>query len=145
MAYAERTIVPVSKSKAEIEDLVMRYGATRFQSGWDEASGIAVISFECEGWRVRFTLSLPARGEYATVKQYDQETRRLWRALALVIKAKLESIASQIESFEEAFLAQIVLPGGETVANWIAPRLQASYQSNTLPPLLPIYLPAPKP
>jgi len=35
MAYAENTKVPVEKTRAEIERLVGKYGATRFASGWD--------------------------------------------------------------------------------------------------------------
>ena len=44
-----------------------------------------------------------------------EEVRRRWRALLLVIKAKLESVESGIETFEEAFASQIVLANGQTV------------------------------
>jgi hypothetical protein len=45
---------------------------------------------------------------------WEQACRRRWRALALVIKAKLEAAEAGITEFEAAFLAHIVLPDGET-------------------------------
>jgi response regulator RpfG family c-di-GMP phosphodiesterase len=45
----------------------------------------------------------------------DAETRRRWRCLAMVIKAKLEVVASGISSFEEEFLAHVMLYDGRTV------------------------------
>lgn len=41
MAYAEKTSVSVSRTKADIEDLVQRYGADQFVSGYKD--NIAVI------------------------------------------------------------------------------------------------------
>jgi hypothetical protein len=38
-----------------------------------------------------------------------------WRALVLAIKAKLESVQSKIETFEQAFYAHVVLPNGATI------------------------------
>lgn len=134
MAYAERTEVPVSRSKAEIEALVERYGGTRYQSGWDGLR--ALIMFEAESRRIRFVLPLPQRGDYSSQRAYDQELRRVWRALALVIKAKLESVTSGIETLEEAFMAQVVLADNTTVAEWLAPQLAATYRSGAMPPML---------
>lgn len=140
MPYAERTEVPVSRSKAEIEGLIERYGGSRYQAGWD--SERALIMFEAEGRRVRFVLPLPRRDGHTSQRAYEQELRRVWRALALVIKAKLESWQSGIEGFEDAFMSQIVLPGNSTVGEWLAPQLAESYRSGTMPPMLA--LPEPK-
>ena len=41
---------------------------------------------------------------------HEQERRRLWRALLLNIKAKLEAVESGISVFDEEFMAHIVLP-----------------------------------
>lgn len=49
-------------------------------------------------------------------KQHDaweQACRSSWRALLLAIKAKLVSVESGVESFEEAFLAQLVVRDDE--------------------------------
>lgn len=40
---------------------------------------------------------------------WEQACRSSWRALLLAIKAKLVSVESGVESFEEAFLAQLVV------------------------------------
>lgn len=40
---------------------------------------------------------------------WEQACRSSWRALHLAIKAKLVSVESGVESFEEAFLAQLVV------------------------------------
>lgn len=136
MPYAERTEVPVERTKAEIERLVTRYGARRYQTGWDDERGLALVMFDMEGRRVRFVLGLPEPSAYATTRAYEQERRRRWRALLLVIKAKLESVASGIEQFEESFLAQIVLPGNTTVYEQARPAIQQAYLTGQLTPLL---------
>lgn len=44
---------------------------------------------------------------------WEQACRSSWRALLLAIKAKLVSVQSGVESFEEAFLAQLVVRDDE--------------------------------
>lgn len=131
MAYAEQTKVPVEQTKTEIERTLVRYGADRF--AYFTEAGKAVIVFEAKERRLRFDLPLPA-GE----GDKEQKSRRQkWRALLLCIKAKLESVASGIESFEEAFLAHVVLPDGQTVGNHIAPRIAEAYEGNKMLALMP--------
>lgn len=131
MAYAEQTKVPVEQTKTEIERTLVRYGADRF--AYFTEAGKAVIVFEAKDRRLRFDLPLPA-GE----GDKEQKSRRQkWRALLLCIKAKLESVASGIESFEEAFLAHVVLPDGQTVGNHIAPRIAEAYEGNKMLALMP--------
>lgn len=136
MAFAKGTTVLVSKTRGEIEALVEKYGASRFASGWqDDADGAlcAAISFAARGRLVRFKLRMPTREETLAVlrkkpsyrygrpadsaldiAQADEQRRR-WRCLLLVLKAKLESIESGIETFDEAFLANIVTDGNLTI------------------------------
>jgi hypothetical protein len=140
MPYAERTEVPVSKSKAEIEGLIERYGGSKYQAGWDGER--ALIMFEAEGRRVRFVLPLPQRDNFTSQRGYEQEQRRVWRSLCLVIKAKLESWQAGIEGFEEAFLAQILLPSNSTVGDWLRPQIAEAYRSGAMPAMLA--LPEPK-
>jgi hypothetical protein len=134
--YAERTAVPVDRSKAEIERLLTRYGATSFASGW--TAGKATLLFEAHGRRLRFDVPMPDASEHRSTARYEQECRRRWRCLALVIKAKLEAVQTGIVTFEEEFLAHIIIPGeGETFATWAAPQIAAAYERGTrLPPLL---------
>src|SRR5690349_11731454 len=116
MPYAQNTTVDPEKSKAEIERTLKRYGATSFAYGYDATR--AMIGFQAKGRQVRFFLPLPQAKDvkYRAMRELagklDQETRRRWRALALSIKAKLEMVESGITTFEDEFLAHIVLPSG---------------------------------
>jgi hypothetical protein len=138
VAFAKGTVVPIDRSKAEIERLLSRYGATSFASGWQAHTGHATIMFEARERRVRFELPMPETKMYRSLDKLEAERRRRWRCLALVIKAKLEAVASEIVSFEEEFLAHIVVPGtNETFAEWAAPKIAAAYERGAkMPPLL---------
>lgn len=150
MPYAQETRVPVSRSRAEIEAIVTRYGATTFASAL--APDMAMVIFELKERRVRFELPLPKKVEFgtrvvrgnkvqATPEQIDaaweQACRQRWRALALCIKAKLEAVDSGITTFEDEFLAHIILPGGELIGRWMKPQLEESFRTGKMPPLLP--------
>lgn len=101
---------------------------------------IAALSFNMNDRRITFRMAVPRFNPNATAKAQAlaaQESRRMWRALLLSIKAKLESVASGIESFEDAFLAQTVLPTGQTVGEWAQEAVPAALDGRPLPPLLP--------
>jgi hypothetical protein len=49
------------------------------------------------------------RTETQAQRAWEQAVRQRWRALVLVIKAKLEAVESGITSFEDEFLAHTVL------------------------------------
>jgi hypothetical protein len=68
---------------------------------------------------------------------WEQAGRQKWRALVLVIKAKLEAVEAGIVTFEEEFLAHIMLPDGRTVGEWTRPQLEAVYSDGSMPALLP--------
>ena len=94
---------------------------------------MAIVVFEVQDRRVRFNLPL-LEGE----NDQAQRTRReRWRALLLCIKAKLESVSSNIESFDEAFFAHVVMPDGKTVYQHAAPRLEQIAKGGEMRPLLP--------
>lgn len=151
MTYANKTTVPVTKSKHEIEQMLIKYGATDFTQGWS-LNAYAMIGFQCKGRIVRFVLPLPAKTDKQfTVDKYGskiwsdrvieerwaQDQRSRWRALGLVIKAKLEAVESGITTFEQEFLAHIVMPGGQTVGEQVAARIAQAYQSGEVVALLP--------
>lgn len=148
--FAKDTSVPVERSRAEIEKLVVRYGADQFMSAYEE--GRAMIGFRRNGWHVRFILPLPSRGEKQfkltpagrherspqdQERAWEQACRQRWRALALAIKAKLEAVECGITTFEDEFLAHFVLPSGQTAGNWLKPQLAMAYAHDKMPPLLP--------
>jgi hypothetical protein len=121
--YAARTQVTVAKSKMEIEQLVARYGADQFVSGYDVDR--AFVMFRAHGRGIRFVVATPPGDQ--------QEERRLWRCLLLSIKSKLEVVESGIATFEEEFLAHTVLPDGRTFAEWAEPQLDAAVGNGWMP------------
>lgn len=148
--YAEQTSVSSDRSRAEIEQTLRRYGAQSFAYGWE--ADRAVVMFRAHDRHVRFMLPMPdpqarefthtpTRGTPRTAAQayeaWEQACRQRWRALALVIKAKLEAVAAGITEFEDEFLAHMLLPSGETVGQWARPQLAIAYESGTMPALLP--------
>lgn len=133
MAYAENTTVPVSKSRIEIEELIRKYGAGQFVSGY--SGNRAVIGFTLNGRQIKFVLEIP---EGKTDRQTQQIERQRWRALLLVIKAKLEAIESGISSFDEEFMSNIVLSNGQTVGEYVGPQIEQAYLTGNMPPLLPM-------
>ena len=129
--YASKTKVPVSQSKREIEDTLTRYGADQFMQGWRDTD--AAVGFRLHGRMVRFVVPMPDASESGL----EQKMRQRWRALLLVIKAKLEAVESGITEFDEEFMAHIVMPDGLTIAEHIGPQIASAYESGKLPPLLP--------
>lgn len=133
--YAEGTEVPVDRSRTEIESILTKFGADQFMYGWQGAS--AAVAFRAHGRHIRFLLPMPQADEYRTEPRLQQEKRRRWRALCLCIKAKLESVATGIETFEESFMAHVILPNGQTIAEHAAPLIAEAYKSGKMPALLP--------
>lgn len=148
MPYAEGTSVPVKQTRYELEDLLRRRGADNV--GVATGVGYARLMFTMGDRTIAFRIHLPqgtekaithsptgrARKTPARHEALAAEERRRWRALLLVVKAKLESAESGIETFEQAFLSNIVLPDGTTVHENVAPALAAAYADGQVRPLL---------
>lgn len=147
--YAENTSVSVESSRGEIERTLQRYSAESFAYGWDQQR--ALIEFAAQGRRIRFVLPLPDRSarefthtpgrelERTPAKAYEaweQACRQRWRALALAIKAKLEAVEAGITTFEDEFMAHIVLPDGTTFGAWARPQIADVYDKHLMPPML---------
>ncbi len=64
------------------------------------------------------SVPVPARDD-KTEKQYEQELRQRWRILYMSMKMKFEEIDAGNISFEDQFLAQMTLPDGTTVADFM--------------------------
>lgn len=146
--FAAGTTTSTEKTFSEIRALLKRYEATNF--AMIENAQHFGIAFEYRNRRVRFIVPLPDTSEahvtkgnqyrrydggYSEVK-HEQLIRERWRAAFLVIKAKLESVASGIETFDEAFMGQLVLPDGHTMTEVITPYLDGAYANGEMPPLL---------
>lgn len=153
--YARQTEVSVERSKGEIEKTLARYGAGAFAYATSGAK--AMVQFQANNRRIMFVLPLPdpSADEYRYYSRngavqkhrerhkadaaalWEKACRQKWRCLALSIKAKLEAVESGIATFEEEFMAHIVLPDGKTVGQHMLPQIAASYESKKLPPMLP--------
>lgn len=147
--FAENTSVSVEKSRGEIERTLQRYGASGFMYGWQ--GNRAAIQFDMHKRRIKFELPFPdptarefthtpGRNKPRPASQaqaaWEQACRQRWRALNLAIKAKLESVEAGISEFESEFLANIVLPGGKSVGQWMLPQIATVYESGKMPPML---------
>ncbi len=151
--YASNTKVSSEKSRNEIERTLQRYGASGF-GFWIEDDS-ALVQFQIEKLKIAFKLPMPDRkNEEFTMsshendwqrkplaaetahRRWEQSCRQRWRALALVIKAKLEAIDSGISTFEEEFMAHIMLPDGVTVGEKLVPGLTVLKETGDMPKLL---------
>lgn len=147
MAYAETTAVPVERSIAEIVTLAKKAGAQRIAQA--EEPDRFSIQFTIQERTVRFRVALPSLEE---MPKYDgrralltdeqrrsrmgQAHRQRARALMLVIKAKLESVESGVETFEQAFLPNVVLSDGSTVYDRVAAPIAKEYRLGGVQQLL---------
>lgn len=150
--YANRTEVPSSQTIAEISVLLRKQGASAFVQGWDDARNLAVVEFSLASRRIRFMLPMPARNSREFTRTpvrgyershdqiaaaYEQAIRQRWRALLLIIRAKLEAVAAGIVTIEDEFLAQTVLPDGSTVGEATRAAIDTAYATGDMPALLP--------
>jgi hypothetical protein len=148
--YASKTEVPVDRSRTELEGLLTKYDATQFAYAWQNGEGeapLVAIAFTIRRLVVRIELPMPSftdpkiektpSGKRRTVLQrdeaYAQETRRRWRCLVAIVKAKLVAVEDGISTLEREFLADVVLPNGSTVGEWAVPQLGEA----DMPALLP--------
>jgi len=149
--YAASTGVSSEKSRHEIERTLTRYGATSFAYGWQ--AGQAMIGFVARDRQIRFVLPMPdkesrefthtpstrvRRTEKAAEEAYEQAVKQRWRALALVVKAKLEAVEAGIVTFEDEFAMHMILPDGRPVSSHVLPAIEQAYATGDVRPLLQI-------
>lgn len=140
MAYAEKTSVPFEKSIGEVMTLIRRAGAE--QVGQMEGPNGFVVQFALKDRMIKFAVpfetmdQMPYRdgrgsplSDSARKARAEQSRRQRGRALLLTIKAKLESIESGVETFEQAFLAHVVMPDGATIYERISRGIAIEYKS----------------
>lgn len=143
--YAKNTSVSVEMSRIEIERVLIRYGAENF--AYAVSNDKAMIAFKMHNRQVKFMLPLPSiknyeltptgrqRSDNSKFDAWEQDCRQRWRALKLVIQAKLEAVECGISEFEDEFMSYIVLPGGDTVGNAVRPQIEQAYNSGNVPEL----------
>lgn len=146
---AEGTDVPVERSRAELEAVLTRYGADRF--GSMSETDRAIVLFEVKGRRIVFMLPLPDKAKFTkrpwrhltktcTAEEqqqlWEQACRERWRALVLIVKAKLEAVRSGVTTFEDEFAFHFVMPNGQRLRDVLMPALDDVLSKGTLPPLM---------
>jgi hypothetical protein len=142
--YAEGTVVSTEASRNEIERTLKRYKADAFAYGTE--GNKASVMFRMAGRQIRFILTLPdpkakefthssrgLRPPNIAERAWEQACRQRWRALALVIKAKLEAVEAGITTVEDEFLAHTLLPNGATVGDWAREELPEVYRVGRMP------------
>lgn len=146
--YAANTSVSSELSRLEIEKTLIRYGADNF--AYATTNGKALIGFTMFERQIKFVLPLPMKDEFkytptgrertenSKYEAWEQACRQRWRALNLVIKAKLEAVECGISVFDDEFMSNIVLPGGQTVSDFMKPQIEQAYISGAVPQMLPM-------
>lgn len=147
--YAAKTKIGIAQSKSGLEKILIRYGATGYAYGWDR--DVCVVTFRFNESMIRFMVKTPSsddpefttspsgreRSKQDRTKLWEQAQRQRWRAINLIVKAKLEAIDSGIVTFEEEFLAHTVLSNGSTVGEYTIPQLSKAIDRGSMPKLLP--------
>jgi hypothetical protein len=138
--YAEGTEVPVSKSKVELDTLLSKCGATSRGILADDEHGQAIIAFALAGGRYRLTVPLPRLGDFPKsgqaprdwaawpdakqaewrYRRWEQASRERWRAVILLIKAKLQIVQMGLSSAAHEFMGDLILSNGQTVSELVA-------------------------
>ena len=144
--YAKGTKVPITQTRGEIENLLVKHGADGF--GYATKGNQAAIQFEINGHQTRMTIPLPdqenfritqgrvRRSEQQMQAAHEQACRETWQSMLLAIKAKLNNVAMGITTADDEFMAYIMLTDGTTVGEWLQPQIEESYRNRAMPPTL---------
>jgi len=154
VTYAEGTSVSVERSKAELDGILARYGATQRGTFVDDEKGLAIVMFQLASRSFKIEVPLPKpepkpkiepRGwwSWTTVKKsawvvakHQQACRERWRAVVLMVKAKLELVEIGISTAEREFFADMMLPDGRRLHAALEDDLAKAYLTGGPPTLL---------
>ena len=149
--FAEGTTVDVSRSQEQIKKLLGEHGCKQFmlaEGQTPDGRTIGIIQCFIYERMIKYQVEYPSakpfvrdgRGHRLTSDQVhrrqEDEWKRKWRALQLIIKAKLEIVLSGDSTFEREFMADICLPDGGTVGDHMTDRIADAYATGTMPNLL---------
>ncbi len=122
--YAEGSTVPVPQSRDELKALLRKYEAVGLVLS--ESDTQLMIAFEMQAKKIRMLFPLPARDTFQPTAKisahqwYRRATMQRWRAIILIVKAKLESIEVGAADFTQEFLAYTVMDDDRTVGEALA-------------------------
>lgn len=129
--FAEDTKVPISKSQDEVKKALRTAGADEIAVF--EAADRSMVAFRLGRFYYRLTVPTPTK-----VKNAEQDVRRAWRLLLLLIKGKLEAVREGVSTVEREFLADMMTEGGATVHERLMPELIAARDAGRMPKTLMI-------
>jgi len=162
-AYAQDTKVTAEKTKAEIDTLLGKHGASQRAVMADDSKCRAVIAFVIADRHYRLDVPMPKPEElpdpkkrswehkidlprgwdnWATERrtswvkgELTQRSRERWRAVLMMLKAKLELVRIGVSTVEREFLADLVIDG-KTVGQMVESQIERVLAGH-MPKLLP--------
>lgn len=141
MSYAANTKVPPERTKAQIEALLVKHGASEFMH--KSSTTQAAIGFVMSGFQIEIRITLPQSSAFSTEREYKQRVRSLWRGILLYVTSKMNQIEEGFTTIEHEFLSDIVIDVDPrtgrttTVGDRLLPVAREISESGTIPPLLP--------
>ena len=126
--FAEDTKVSIGHSQGEVKDLLKRAGATKTAIYEDERG--SSVMFQIDAGMYRVAVPIP---KAATAAKSEQEERRAWRLMLLLIRAKLEAVREGATTIEREFLSDRLLHGGQTIGQWAARELEEATRIGRMP------------
>lgn len=136
--FASNTSVPASRSQAEIQRTLERYGAKEFMFG--QAPDKVIMAFQYKERAIRIQNPLPPKKikerwgvSDVPIAKWEQQVRQRFRCLLLIVKAKLEAVESGIVTVEEEFMPYLIMPDGRTVAEHSLPMIHQAYADGRMP------------
>lgn len=154
--YAFGTKVSVKESKGEVMDLLDRIGATMPSIGWlDDTT--EVVAFKLTGVPIMLTVAHPVKNQAllddvqkwiraqpsnggkalprSVDQAYDMEARRRWRIVVIQIKAMATLILDAGIDPVRAFIGNVAIGGGMTVADKVMPDIVTMVETGKMPTL----------
>lgn len=132
-SYAQNTTVSLSTTQEQIKALLRKHGGDEFVIGESKTEG--AIVFTLDNLRIRMALPMPdlhdfdldgrgsLRSDNAKEIAREKEVKRLWRAMMLAIKSKLVIVENKISTMEREFLAHVVMGNGQTIGDFVVPKI----------------------
>jgi len=144
--FAKNTKVSMDSSRAELERLLRRAGATKTMTGWD--GNTAFVAFVLEGVPIRQKVTMPSRESFsktgqgrdrrqeAALRAWEQGCRQRMREFVQLLKAKLIGVSIGLRTIEHEFFSDICLPTGQTVFEQQAEELHTAMAAGRMPKML---------
>ena len=127
--YAAGTSVPVERSRAELDTLLGKHGATSRIIGMEDEPGkprAALVGFKLGPHSFKLLVPLAGLNGFdkhmtkAAHARCNARDRERWRLIILLVKAKLEAIRLGVSTAEREFMPDLIIDGGRTLQEALA-------------------------